>query len=97
MSLKAQAGQECAQRSAQVVHVEVGERARAGGIAIAVRERTQLFQALGDRRREAVLARHVRVQDDVCGVPGRVGVSHLLTKKKYDLVSCKVSMRRIVV
>ena len=53
-------------RGAQVIHIEVGERARARRVAVAVRQRAQLLQALGDRGREAVLAGHVRVQDDVC-------------------------------
>jgi hypothetical protein len=35
-------------------------------VAVAVRQRAELLQALGDRGREAVLPGHVRVQDDVC-------------------------------
>ena len=50
---------------ALVVHVEVAQRARARRVAVAVGQRAELLQALGDRGREAVLAGHVRVQDDV--------------------------------
>ena len=49
----------------QVIDVEGGERVLAGCVAVAVRQGAQLLQALGDRAGEAVLARHVCVQQDV--------------------------------
>ena len=64
-----------------VVHIEGGQGVLAGGVAVAVRQRAQLLQALGDRGGEAVLARHVRVQQDVLGrlpLVAAVGAPQLL-------------------
>ena len=64
-----------------VVHVEGGEGVLAGGVAVPVRQRAQLLQALGDCAREAVLSRNVRVQQHVLGrlaLVAAVGAPQLL-------------------
>ena len=64
-----------------IVHVEGGEGVLAGGVAVPVRQRAQLLQALGDGAREAVLPGHVRVQQHVLGrlaLVAAVGAPQLL-------------------
>ena len=64
-----------------VVHVKGGEGVLAGGVAVPVRQRAQLLQALGDGAREAVLPGHVRVQQHVLGrlaLVAAVGAPQLL-------------------
>ncbi len=77
----ANGGEALREGNVQVIDVEGGEGVLAGSVAVAVRQRSQLLQALGDRGREAVLARHVRVQQDVLGrlaLVAAVGAPQLL-------------------
>ena len=64
-----------------IVHIEGGEGVLAGGVAVPVRQRAQLLQALGDGACEAVLPGHVCVQQHVLGrlaLVAAVGAPQLL-------------------
>ena len=64
-----------------IINVEGGEGVLAGSMAVPMRQRAQLLQALGDGARKAVLPRDVSVQQHVLGrlaLVAAVGAPQLL-------------------